>query len=181
MTTSSTTITMRELSAADAEEFFQLRLKGLKEEPDAFTSSYDESSAEPISKVAAKLESDKNQFVIGVFDNNKLIGVTGFYRYWEGIKVAHKGVLWGVYLMPEYRGKGIAKKLLLAVIEKASALPGIELIHLGVNPANPPVVKLYESVGFTKWGFEAHALKIEGRYIDEDQMVYWVKQPEGLC
>ena len=175
--TISSTITMRDLSPDDAEEFFQLRLKGLKEEPDAFTSSYEESSAEPISAVASRLESNQDSFVIGVFDDKKLIGVTGFYRYKEGLKVAHKGVLWGVYLMPEYRGKGIAKKLMLAVIEKASKLPGIELIHLGVNPANPPVVKLYSSVGFEKWGFEAHALKIGDRYVDEDQMVYWVKKP----
>lgn len=173
---------LRELSPDDAEEFFQLRLKGLKEEPDAFTSSYEESSAEEISAVRARLVSNQNSYVIGAFDSQRMIGVTGLYRYKEGSKVAHKAVLWGVYLLPEYRGKGVAKKVLRAVLEKARTLPGIELVHLGVNPANQPVVKLYESVGFTKWGEEKHALKIDGRYVDEDQMVLWLHPPiDGLA
>lgn len=168
-------ITYRELSPADAEPFFELRLKGLKEDPEAFTSSYEESKDTPISEVAARLASTQDSFVFGAFDSGKLIGVTGVHRYKEGLKVAHKGVLWGVYLRPEYRGKGIAKVLLHKVIEKARELPGIELLHLGVNPASISVVKLYESVGFTKWGSELHALRVNGRYIDEDQMVLWFK------
>lgn len=169
-----TSIEIKELGAHDAEDFFKLRLRGLKEEPHAFTSSYEESAAEDISNVAKRLVSNENSFVLGVYDQSKLVGVTGFYRYKDGIKVAHKGVVWGVYLLPEYRGKGIAKRLLLEVIAKVRGLPGIELVHLGVNPANPPVVKLYESVGFSKWGSELHALKVDGQYVDEDQMVLFI-------
>lgn len=167
----SKTITLRDLTVADAEPFMRLRLKGLLEEPDAFTSSYEESKDTPIEVIAERLKSDHDSFVLGVFDGEDLVGLTGIHRYKEGKKVAHKGVLWGVYLLPEYRGKGLAKTMLLSAIEKARKLPGLELLHLGVNPDNPPVVKLYESVGFQKWGFEKHALKIDGRYVDEDQMV----------
>ena len=175
-------IFLRELSAEDAEAFFELRLKGLKEEPDAFTSSYEESLSEEIASVRSKITAGPNSFVVGAFDGTRLIGVTGLYRYKESTKVAHKAVLWGVYLLPEYRGKGIAKKVLRTVLEKARTLVGIELVHLGVNPANKPVVKLYESVGFTKWGEEKHALKINGRYVDEDQMVLWLDQNiDGLA
>jgi RimJ/RimL family protein N-acetyltransferase len=168
------TITIRELSPADAEEFWTLRLKGLKEEPRAFTASYEEAAGESLAAVAKRLESSDNGFLLGSFDNGKLIGVTGFYRYHDGLKVKHKGVIWGVYLLPEYRGKGIARKLLLEVIEKCKKVPGIELLHLGVDPSNKAVVKLYESVGFTKWGTELHALKIGEQYVDEDQMVLWM-------
>ncbi len=164
---------IRVLGPEDAEEFKELRLRGLKEAPHAFGSSYEESAARPVSHFAERITPDKNGFVMGAFEG-KLVGVTGFYRYQDGIKSEHKGVLWGVYLLPECRGRGIAKKLMLSVIEGARALPGIELIHLGVNPANPPVVKLYESVGFTKWGEEKHALKVDGQYVDEDQMVLWL-------
>jgi RimJ/RimL family protein N-acetyltransferase len=164
---------IRELGPDDAAEFKALRLKGLKEEPDAFGSSFEESEAVPIATFAERIASNQNGFVLGAFDK-AMVGMTGFYRYKDGKKSEHKGVLWGVYLLPEYRGKGIAKRLLLGVIEKARKLPGIELIHLGVNPANVPVVKLYESVGFVKWGEEKHALKVDGHYVDEDQMVLWL-------
>lgn len=170
-----TEISYRELGAQDAEPFFKLRLKGLKEEPDAFTSSYEESKDTPLDEIASRLVSSKDSFVIGVFEADKLIGVTGVHRYKEGLKVAHKGILWGVYLLPEYRGKGIAKTLLQKVLEQAQKLPGLELLHLGVNPASTAVVKLYESVGFSKWGSELHALKVNGKYVDEDQMVFWLK------
>jgi RimJ/RimL family protein N-acetyltransferase len=166
----SSKISIRELGPSDASAFWSLRLRGLQEEPHAFSRSYEESKDVPISDIEKRLLVNNDQFVLGVFDDDKLIGVTGFLRY-NGEKVAHKGEMWGVYLLSEYRGQGVAKKLLLAVIEKARALPGVELIHLGVNPANKPVVGLYESVGFTKWGEEVHALKVNGEYVDEDQMV----------
>lgn len=169
------TITIKFLSPADAEEFRALRLKGLKEEPRAFTASYEESAREEITAVAKRLEKSDDGFLMGSYDNKRLIGVTGFYRYKEGRKVEHKGVIWGVYLLPEYRGKGLARKLLLEVIKHCKNVPGIELLHLGVDPANKPVVKLYESVGFTKWGSELHALKIGNEYVDEDQMVLWMQ------
>lgn len=169
------TISIRLLAPSDAEAFWALRLKGLKEEPRAFTASYEESSAEALSTVAKRLECNDDGFLMGSFDKDRLVGVTGFYRYKEGKKVEHKGVVWGVYLLPEYRGKGIARRLLLEVIERCKSVPGIELLHLGVDPSNKPVVKLYESVGFTKWGTELHALKIGDEYVDEDQMVLWTK------
>ncbi len=168
-------ITIRTLSPSDARIFWDLRLKGLREEPHAFTLSYDECKDEPLTNVEKKLVDNEDSFIMGAFDGTALIGVTGFYRY-EGEKVSHKGVVWGVYLIPEYRGKGIAKSLLLEVIAKAKKLRAIELLHLGVNPApsNIGTVKLYESVGFTKWCSEKNALKVAGEYVDEDQMVLFL-------
>ncbi|MBX9568526.1 MAG: GNAT family N-acetyltransferase [Candidatus Obscuribacterales bacterium] len=170
---SSSNISIRELGPRDASDFWDLRLRGLQEELHAFSRSYEESKDIPISDIEKRLLVNEDQFVLGVFDDDELVGVTGFLRY-DGQKVRHKAEMWGVYLLSEYRGKGIAKKLLLAVIEKARTLPGVELIHLGVNPANKPVVKLYESVGFSKWGSEKHALKVNGEYVDEDQMVLFL-------
>ena len=170
---SASSITIRELEPKDASAFWSLRLRGLQEELHAFSRSYDESKDLPISEIENRLVVNDEQFVLGIHDADQLVGVTGFLRY-NGEKVRHKGEMWGVYLLPDYRGKGVAKKLLLAVIEKARKLPGVELIHLGVNPANIPVVRLYESVGFTKWGCEIHALKVNGEYVDEDQMVLFL-------
>ena len=112
----SSKISIRELGPSDASAFWSLRLRGLQEEPHAFSRSYEESKDVPISDIEKRLLVNNDQFVLGVFDDDKLIGVTGFLRY-NGEKVAHKGEMWGVYLLSEYRGQGVAKKLLLAVIE----------------------------------------------------------------
>jgi RimJ/RimL family protein N-acetyltransferase len=164
-------IEIRVLVENDAEQLLILRRLGLKEEPAAFTSTYEDSLSLTVSDIAGNLAANNNSFVYGAFDNSNLVGMTGFHRYKEGAKTAHKGLIWGVYLKPEYRSKGIAKKLLQAVLSRARNLDGIELVHLGVNAANLPVVKLYESVGFTKWGSDPKALKVDGQYIDEDRMV----------
>lgn len=171
--TMSESIKIRELTPADAASFWKLRLRGLKEELHAFSRSYEEDKDTQLSTVETRLVSNDDKFVIGAYDKEELICVTGFYRY-DGQKVCHKGVVWGVYMLPEYRGKGIAKRVLQTVIEKAKTLPNLELLHLGVNPANKPVVRLYESVGFTKWGCELKALKVNGEYVDEDQMVLFL-------
>jgi len=49
--------------------------------------------------------------------NNRLIGNIGFRREPQ-IKSRHKGTIWGVYLTPAYRGKGIAKNLLTATLDR---------------------------------------------------------------
>jgi RimJ/RimL family protein N-acetyltransferase len=164
-------VTLRELRANDAQDFWELRLQGLQEEVEAFTSSYEESKQRPLSTVAESLHATENSFVLGAFVDDKLVGMAGFRRDNDSYKVRHKGLIWGVYVKPQHRGIGLAKKLLLAAIEKSRSLGGIELVHLGVNAANLPVKKLYESVGFRTWGCEPRALKIADRYVDEERMM----------
>jgi len=165
---------LRELRAEDAPAFWNLRLQGLQEEVDAFTSSYEESRQRPQADVEESLQPTENSFVLGLFAENKLVGMAGFRRGNESYKVRHKGLIWGVYVRPEHRGLGLAKRLLLAAIEKSRSLGGIELVQLGVNAANLPVKKLYESVGFKSWGCEKHALKLADHYVDEERMMLFV-------
>ena len=49
-------------------------------------------------------------------------------------------------VLPEYRGRGIARQLMLKQIEHARSL-GLPSTLL-VDPANPPALRLYESLGF---------------------------------
>ena len=50
-------------------------------------------------------------------------------------------------VIPEYRGRGIARHLMQRHIEHAATL-GIPLATLLVDPDNPPALRLYESLGF---------------------------------
>ena len=78
--------------------------------------------------------------------------------------------MWGVYVSPSQRGKGVGKALMLEIIHRARQIAGIEQITL-VASARLPAQKLYESVGFKGYGIEPHSLKIGNDYVDDILMV----------
>ena len=69
------------------------------------------------------------------------------------------------------RGSGIGRKLMKAVLERAAGIDGLEQILISVASTQAPAVALYRSLGFATWGTEARALKVGGRYIDEEYMI----------
>ncbi len=88
----------------------------------------------------------------------------------DKIKLRHKANIFGMYVSPEMRGSGIGKALLLEVIEKAKSIKEIEKLILTVVSTNKQAIKLYSHLGFNVFGKEEKALKINGRYFDEEYM-----------
>jgi len=170
------TIEIRILTANDASAYWKIRLEALECDPEAFTASAEEHRALTVRVIAAHLvpADQANNFVVGAFDGEQLIGTAGFYRD-KGLKTRHKGHIWGVYVTQEARGRGVAREMMRAVLERAVRLEGIEQIMLGVGTARDAASKLYRSLGFESYGCERRALKIGDRYIDEEYMVLFVK------
>jgi ribosomal protein S18 acetylase RimI-like enzyme len=54
----------------------------------------------------------------------------------------------GIALLPEYRGRGFGRQLMLGALRAARA-HGYRQVSLTVHPQNPAIV-LYESCGFVK-------------------------------
>jgi len=65
------------------------------------------------------------------------------------------------------------------LLERASKIEGIEQIMLSVVTTQDAAIKLYRSLGFESFGCERRALKIGDRYLDEENMVLFVKRPES--
>src|SRR5262249_51959083 len=125
---------IRELTEADAEAFRALRLRALRDHPDAFGSSYDDEAARPLSGVAERLRAiaaSANDVTLGAFVDGQLVGMVGFWRETYA-KVRHRGNIWGMYTAPELRGQGIGRALLLAALAHARALLGLEQVNLSV-------------------------------------------------
>lgn len=116
---------------------------------------------------------DRNDnFTLGAYVKNVLAGVVSFVRDGEDReKLQHKGLISTMYVSPEYRGHGIAKKLLEDVIKRAMTVPGIEQINLIVVSDNSKAKLLYEKFGFKRFGTEPNSIKWEGKYYSEDLMV----------
>lgn len=77
---------------------------------------------------------------------------------------SHTGSV-GMGLLPEYRGKGIGKRLLATAIEAAFA-SGMERIELMVYASNESAIRLYRSLGFAEEGRMIRKGKIDGVYLD---------------
>ena len=178
-------VQIRELTEADAPIYWPLRLRGLREDPEAFGSSYTESKDRPLEQTVERLRSGRAQgdFTLGAFTDDansadgadgageRLVGMVTFVRA-PGLKNRHNADIFGMYVAPEARGQGVGRALVEALIARARALDGVEQLILAVTASNTAARALYRALGFTVYGLHPHALRLEdGRYLDEELMI----------
>ncbi len=116
-----------------------------------------------------------DSFTLASLSDGKISGVLSFIR--DGSdreKLKHKGLLFRMYVSPQYRGHGIAKKLIQTLIDRVKNLEGVEQINLTVVANNDSARSLYSKFGFVSYGFEKRALKWKNVYLDEEFMVLYL-------
>lgn len=88
---------------------------------------------------------------------------------------------WGVSVIPDARGRGLARRLLEGAIATARDLPGLEQLQLSAN-ADGFARHLYASLGFVPFGLERRAFKLaDGASVDEEHMVCFLdRTPEPV-
>ena len=165
---------VRRLTRADLDAARQLRLEALAAEPTAFGESVEEFAQLSEEALASRLEGFDN-FIYGAFDGAALVAMAGFFRETR-VKRRHKGTVWGVYVSPTYRGKGVGQAVMIAILDHARTLPGLRNVYLSVT-ADSPARRLYLSVGFRPFGVEPGALGVDGCYLDEEHMILELKGP----
>lgn len=158
---------IRQLEPSDSEKYYKIRLEGLKLHPEAFgTGAEDWSKAtdEQIKNILAS-SSDDN-FVLGAFNEGQLVGVVGLKRE-KKHSVGHKGTVWGLVVLPEFRNKGQGKKLIATLIERASKHEELKFIRAVVTNTSVNATGVFESLQFIKYGVELRGIKQGNNFFDQ--------------
>ncbi len=163
---------IRLLTKLDSAKYKSLRLEALKNNPEAFSSSYEEEKDMTIQQTEARLNSEQSH-TYGAFTEEDLVGIATLVIETKK-KIQHRASIVAVYVQQDSRKGGIGKSLLTELIKKAKNLPGIEQIYLTVTASNLPAKKLYHALGFETYGIEKRALKIEHTYYDDELMVLFI-------
>ncbi|MBN3791192.1 GNAT family N-acetyltransferase [Burkholderia sp. Ac-20353] len=163
-------ITIRLLDAADAALFQSLRLLAIETSPTSFLPTRDEQAALSVDEVVSRIRPTPELAVFGAFDGDALVGITGVRRD-ARVQVCHKATVWGVFVDPAYRRRGIAESLLDAAVAHADRAWQCVQLLLCVNAINEAARRLYLSKGFVRFGTEPRSLVVNGQYYDEEHMV----------
>ena len=170
---------IRELTADDAQSYWDLRLRGLQESPTAFGATVEETLSTPLEGLISRFQNEmiappEINFIMGAFDEGeRMVGTAGFRRE-RRIKTRHKGTIWGVYVAPEARGAGAGRGMMTALLTKARTLDGLRQIDLIVTLGNQPAKGLYTSLGFQTYGIEKDALRQGDTFLDDELMVLFL-------
>ncbi|CAJ0780727.1 hypothetical protein LMG19083_00698 [Ralstonia psammae] len=168
-------VVIRRLSsanAADVADYRAIRLAALKDSPDAFGSTYEAEAGLSMEAFAERLATT---IVLGAYEGTggvSIIGMVGFKQQTMP-KLAHKGFVWGFYVAPAARGRGVGAALVERIVAAASGV--VQQLTLSVVHGNDAALALYERCGFETYGVEPRALKSTTGYADEVLMVRFLQ------
>jgi ribosomal protein S18 acetylase RimI-like enzyme len=138
------TFMIRPAEPSDWEAVRDIRLRSLREEPDAYASEY---------QTEARFEPDlwKQRLAtassyLALDDDHALVGIA------TGIDTGNAATyVVGMYVAPEARGSGCAHQLLDAIADLAARRQGMRLV-LEVAESNIRATRCYRSYGFVETG-----------------------------
>ena len=159
---------LRRLTAEDAETFSALRRLVAADNPVPLGLGMQEELARPLQGFRDQQGAPTN-VVFGAFVGATLAATAALAPSGPFASSRHKLVLWGTFVAPAHRRKGLGRLVVAQAVDHARQA-GARRIHLTMYLPNPAAGALYESLGFAVWGTEPEAVCIDGTYHDAMQM-----------
>lgn len=149
---------LRVVSPEDWEDFKGVRLRALADSPTSFGVTLADAEAQPDTAWRDRLRGPGPTIIAYVGESPVAMG--GLFAP-EG---AGDAFIWGMWVAPEARGRGLGRALLLELLEHAHRLGRNVLLH--VTEGNDGARGLYEANGFVPTGEweplrEGSSLRIE--------------------
>ncbi len=149
-----------------------IKLRSLKDEPTAFSTTYEELAACEEGFWREQLD---NPWYLFARQDSKIIAM-GYAEREEDGKNKHIAMLHGVYVVPESRGHHVGRRLIERLLEELKNDPHLIKVELFVGARQDVALKMYESFGFQKVGKLDKEVFYEGKYYDEYLMQKFLKQ-----
>lgn len=148
---------IRRLAKNDANELRALRLFALKESPASFGISYKEEKAKSLQETKKDILKD---IILSAFDDEGHMIAVACCHGNVLEKLAHKAHIYGIYVKPEWRSRGIMNCLLRQILRKAQRKHSVMLASITMG--NEIALSCFTKLGFEIHFTEKHALR-EGR------------------
>jgi len=159
---------IRALAPDDVAIFQPLRLEALRLHPAAFGVSVEEELAEGSQRMIGAYPS----VTLGAFADGALVGSAGLLVP-ARVKQCHRGNLFGIFVTPAWRGRGLARSMLDQLLGHARAA-GLRHVTLSVTSGNISARALYRAAGFLTIGVEPDSLLIDSVAYDEERMALFL-------
>jgi hypothetical protein len=100
-------IEFRNLDSAQVDAYRRLRLEAVRAVPNAFSSGYETEASAKARKYRAGLSGSAENYVLGAWHGDTLVGIAGFVREIEPQR-SHVGLVWGLYVQQDFAAGGLA-------------------------------------------------------------------------
>jgi ribosomal protein S18 acetylase RimI-like enzyme len=141
---------VRRIRGGEWKRFLDLRLRALREDPEAFASTLEAELEEPPASWQRATEQgaagDESIIAVAV-DNDRFVGMAGGFRERPG----DDPVLWGMWVDPGWRGRGLGR-LLAGAVERWAEQAGARAVSLSVTETNLAAISLYRALGYAELG-----------------------------
>jgi ribosomal protein S18 acetylase RimI-like enzyme len=136
-----------------------IRLRALRDAPDAFASRYEESAARPLDEWRVQLEDLASYVAVASGDD------VGLVRAGELREDSRAAILFSLWVAPQARGQGVGDALIETIVAWARN-QGFDRLVLDVASDNARAIALYARMGFEPSG-ETSALPPPRQHILE--------------
>ncbi len=129
------------------QHYRQIRLEALQTAPQAFTTTYAEMVDQPAAfwqERLAKVEAGAGNWLWFARSGERMVGMMGAYLP-EG---SSQAVIVSVYVAPEFRGTGVSRALMAALLSELGQMQGIRTLELSVTQGQAAALGLYKHFGF---------------------------------
>jgi RimJ/RimL family protein N-acetyltransferase len=159
---------IRPLAESEWASFRDLRLRALTTAPGVFAESYEHALGHDETYWRETVAGDDEHQVFGLFDGLKLVGITAVFTYRED-PTGETALFAMSYIVPEYRGQGLAGLLYHARLDWVRAHAQFNRVIVSHRESNEASRRANQAFGFR---FVRRERRTWPDRVDEDELHY---------